>query len=124
MSTLKHARELAATVIAEAGITGHAYIPGRIAPPCAVVQAGDPYIEQADTFAEHVLRLEVVLVLRTGDNERTATVIDEYLTTALDALDEAGFIVENVGQPTPITWNGTDYPGVILTVIHDLTLNP
>lgn len=123
MSTLKTTRDLAAQVIKDAGLYSHAYVPGRISPPCAVIQAGDPYIEQGETFIEHLIRLEVVIVLRTGDNHRTATSIDEYLETALDALDEAGFLVQNVSQPTPITWNGTDYPGVIVTVTHDFTLN-
>ncbi|SJM66835.1 hypothetical protein [Agrococcus casei] len=123
MSSLKTIRELAETTLKDAGLNAYAYVPGRIAPPCAVIQAGDPYIEQAETFIEHVIRLEIVIVLRAGDNRRTATDLDEYLETHIDALDEAGFLVQNVTQPTPITWNSTDYPGVIVTVTHDFTLN-
>lgn len=120
--TLQAIREAAAAVVTDAGLQCHAYLPGRVAPPCAVVQPGEPYVEAGDTFDFHLLRLEIVVMLRTGDNALTASSIDEQVQTLLEALDDAGFIVQNVSQPTPITWNSTDYPGVILTVTHDFTL--
>lgn len=99
MSRLLELRQEIAGAIAPLNLTVYPHIPGRMDLPGAFVAAGNPYIEQGQTFAERLVRFEVVIASQTGDNLSETEALDDLIESAQALLDAAGWTVEEVSQP-------------------------
>lgn len=110
-------------VDALAGIDLNTYthIPGRMALPGAFVMAGAPYVEQGQTFGERIVRFEVVLAVQTGDNAAETSALDELIETAQAALENAGWLVEQISQPYGMDFNNAEGLVVSITVTTPVT---
>lgn len=99
MSRLLELRQEIATAIAPLDLSIYTHIPGRMDLPGAFIAAGNPYIEQGQTFGERLVRFEVVIASQTGDNLSETTALDELIERAQALLDAAGWTVEEISQP-------------------------
>lgn len=102
MGYLSTEREAIASAVGEAlGIQSHAYLPGRIVPPCALVLAGSPYIDRqdSDAFGHGTAHWEVWLIAAKGSNDVETAELDGQIETATEALTSEGFAVDQVAEP-------------------------
>ena len=117
---LKSVREEARVLLAAAGVTVYEYIPARISPPAAVMEPGNPYIEQGQTFSEFNVRLSVVLVAGQSSNEKATDDLDQLICSAMDALDT--FDIESVEQPATYDFNGAQLLGARVNLVTNKDL--
>jgi hypothetical protein len=96
--TLKDERTKVVQALTAAGIRAYNHIPERITPPVATVSAGNPYVEDGDTFGEYLVRLHVRVVAEKKTNEVMTDNVDDLIAAAIEALDgwsiEGAFIYE------------------------------
>ncbi|MBX3309708.1 MAG: hypothetical protein KF739_04645 [Cryobacterium sp.] len=85
----------------------YTHVPGRPALPCAWVQAGSPYITAGQTVDERIVRFNVILAAQVGDNLTETTALDELIESGMAALENNGWVVEEVFQPFSAEFNGT-----------------
>jgi hypothetical protein len=101
----------------------YTHIPGRLALPGAFVMSGSPYIEQGQTFGERLVRFDVVVCVQTGDNSAETSALDELIEGALNALETAGWMVEQISQPYGMDFNNTEGLVTTITVTAPVTFN-
>lgn len=119
-NTLKGVRQEIAVQLAGAGVSVHEWIPARVTTPAAIVEPGSPYMEQGQTFAEFLVRMNVVLLAAAASNEVATTELDALICTAIDALDT--FEIESVDTPNGFDINGAQYLGARLTLVTNKDL--
>lgn len=117
--TLKDLRSDVATALEAAGITASPIIPERVAPPLAIISAGDPYLEEEGTFNQFLVRLEVTLVAKTATNAVATDALDDLIQGAITAL--GGWTV-SVGQPFMLSVNNATYLASKFTITTTTTL--
>lgn len=93
-------------VNAVTGITTYTHVPGRANVPCAFVLAGSPYIEGGETFAESLVRFELVLLTQPSLNGPQTDDLDLLILKSSAELAAAGWRVESVSQPRIEEING------------------
>lgn len=96
------------------------YVPEVIDPPCVVIEPGDPYLTYdgvqnfgRDTF---VAALSVYVLVPADDNEAMARALDSGLLAAINAIEEAGWVLTRVGRPDTFTTAEWQAYGVQITV--------
>ena len=99
MSRLLELRQDIAGALASLDLNVYTHIPARMALPGAFLAAGNPYIEQGQTFGERLVRFEVAIASQTGDNLSETEALDRLIESAQALLDAAGWTVEEVSQP-------------------------
>lgn len=106
-----------------ADITVYDHLPGRAIPPCALVIAGDPWVERrdGDPFGSATTTYEVWLVARTADNEVAVADLEEMAEAAADMLTAGKFTVEQIAQPFGAQLNAVQYLATTLTVTSDVS---
>lgn len=107
MSDLVDLRKTIRDELSAAGIEAHTPMPGRLNPPTAMVQPGDPYVAPGDTYGSLEIRHEVWLFVRPGDNSRQADELDELIETALTVLISHG--TTQVSKPFVYEANNASY---------------
>ncbi|QRY40850.1 hypothetical protein JVX92_00715 [Microbacterium hominis] len=122
MSLLEH-RESICDALAPLDLNTYTHIPGRMDLPGAFVAAGSPYIEQGQTFGERLVRFQIALAVQTGDNLSETEALDRLIENAQAALDEAGWVVEEVQQPYMQDFNNAPALITIITVSAFETFN-
>ena len=121
--TLLQMRQELADAMATLQLTTYTHIPGRLDLPGAFVAAGNPYIEQGQTFGERLVRFQVVVATQTGDNASETTALDELIEGAQAALEAAGWLVEQVDQPFVQDFNNAQALVTVITVSAYETFN-
>jgi hypothetical protein len=109
---LTEEREALAQLAGETlSITAHAFLPGRIVPPCAVVVPASPYItrQTGDPFGQATAQFELWLVCNQGENEVATEQLDEWIAELCPALHDARFAVETVNEPFMYQVQGGNY---------------
>jgi len=84
---ITEAREHLAQALATLGVPVHAYSPGTVSPPAAVIVPGDPYfttLTLAGTSAS--IGLEVELITSTAASAAGAATLDGLITAAAELL--------------------------------------
>ena len=110
MNTLKDVRDEISVQLGTAGVSCYGYVPERVNTPAAIVEAGNPYMEQGETFTDFVVRMNVVLLVGTKTNENATNELDQLICTAVDVLET--FDIESVNTPEAFDVNGVQYMGV------------
>lgn len=123
MSTLGDAREALGLVVKNAtGLKTYDGLQARTNVPCAIVMPGSPYVVDGDVFGTFRASYTVDLVMGTAANSVTQTGLDAQLETALIALVNAGYSVDNIGQPYAMELNNATYLAATLTVNANISL--
>tara|TARA_R110000782_G_scaffold104983_1_gene192861 strand:- start:609 stop:866 length:258 start_codon:yes stop_codon:yes gene_type:complete len=78
---------------------------------------GATYVEEGDTFGSFTARYTVDLVMGTASNSVTAAGLDDQIETALIALVNAGYSVEQVSQPYAMEANNASYLAATIQVL-------
>jgi len=115
MNTLRSVRDEVALQLAAAGVTVHEFIPSRVNPPAAVLEAGSPYMTQGQSFSDFVVRINVVLLAGNATNEIATDELDQLICAAIDNLET--FDIESVEQPEALEINGAQYLGVRIRLL-------
>lgn len=118
MSDFSARRDALATALRQAGIPAFATKPDKFSPPAAFVGPGDPYItREGANFGGEVLHHEVVVVTRSGVNDKRADDLDQLITKALDALYALDdFDTGEVGRPGQINVSGQSHLAAAISV--------
>lgn len=96
---IAEARQYLADVIEPLGIPVHAYPPGSVSPPCAIVVPDDPYyLLRTLNGATGSVGLEVRLI--TAATDGGIRHLDALLEETIDLLTAARVRVEPIGAPT------------------------
>jgi hypothetical protein len=119
-NTLAACRNELRLLLGAAGVEVHAHIPERVVPPVALLEPGSPYMEQGDTFCDFIVRMNVVLLVRNGDNDVATAELDALICLAVDAVDT--WDVQQVEQPAAFDMNGATYLGARVTLRSDREL--
>lgn len=118
MNTLATLREDLSTVLETAGVRTHGFLPERIVPPLALLAAGSPYLEEGDTYGSYKVRFTIVLVASQATNEVATKELDDAVTAAVVALDNARWAVERVDQPTMMASGNAHYLSTTIDVLR------
>lgn len=111
-NTLQQARDELALLLSAAGASVFTYLPESVAPPVAVIEPGQPYMTQGDTFTSFTVRLNVILLATPASNEMATAELDQAICEVVDAVDT--FYVADIDQPSTFTSGGIDYLGTRL----------
>jgi len=98
----------------------YTHIPQRPNPPCFVVSAGSPYLEEGETFCEFRCRFDILILSGHAQNENETDNLDELICSAVDALET--WDIEGVEQPSQYEINGAYFLGTKITLSQDKTL--
>jgi len=99
MGKLLDLRKELADAVSTLDLTTYTHIPGAMSLPGAFVMAGNPYMEQGQTFGETLIRFELAIATQTGDNLSETEALDSLIESAIELLDSAGWDIEQVSQP-------------------------
>lgn len=121
MNTLAAQRADLQTALAAGGLTVLDHLPERIVPPVAIIAAGSPYLETGESFGSWRVRFTVVLVCSQGTNETATKQLDDSVTAAAVALDNAGWGIERVDQPTMLGHANTHFLSTTVDVTVTVT---
>lgn len=121
MSVLSDLRTELADALASLTINVYTHLPGRAALPSAIVLAGSPYVEPAESFGSHIVRLELWVSTAKGDNSAEADAVDEMTDAAVVALLKDGWTVESVSQPFSFEINNGAALTTAITVTSTVT---
>jgi hypothetical protein len=118
MSTLSEAREDVATRMAGLSVPVSASVPENVAPPCAFVVSGEPYVEgnfAGMMFGESKLNLAVILTVDPRGNDLAADALDDLIVETVAFIeDEPDLFFDSVEQPAAVTLNGQRYLGCLV----------
>lgn len=105
--TLQLVRKEVRDQLKAGGLESVGFLPKRFDPPVVLVGAGDPYlseiaeptfVETAQQFnAKATVRLELRVIIGTGDDEHMQDKLDEYVCRTLALV--ANWQIESVSQP-------------------------
>ncbi len=123
MSVLGDIRQELATVLSSLDLNTYPYLPPKAALPSAVILAGSPYVESGQTMGSRTVRLEVWISVQKGSNQSETDQGDLLVEAAVDLLEEDGWLVEYVGQPTDWDVNNGSALTIPLIVTSDVTLS-
>lgn len=116
MNTLTQVRDELATLLTKQGLSAKSYLPERPDPPVAVVSPGSPYLESGGSFGSFTAKFTVLLLVRTGTNEKSTEALDAMLARAVIAVSGSELKLAAVDQPALIKVNNADYLGVTMDV--------
>lgn len=123
MSTLQTAREQVAALTSEAtGVDAHAFMPGRLVPPAAVVLPGSPYLDHGTTFGRFTMGLEVVVVAPGKVNETASNTLDGLIADTVVALVNGGISVSEVSEPWSLSVSNAEYLAATITTSQPIEL--
>ena len=88
--SLRETRHQVATDISESGVPAFAVVPGKLVPPCVVVEPSNPYVEEDSTFSKTAFKANLDVFVLTPN----ATV--QKMTDDLDDLIEA--VINQLGE--------------------------
>lgn len=111
-NTLRSARDELALLLSAAGVSVFTYLPERVTPPVAVIEPGQPYMVQGDTFDSFTVRLNVILLAAPASNERATEELDQAICDVIDAVDT--FYADTIDQPSAFSSGGAEYLGTRL----------
>jgi len=111
-----------ATVLKDAGLTAFPYLPERITPPLAVVQAGSPFLSQGGSFGEFKSRWDITLVTPTGANDVSTEKLYDLLEDSIVALVNSKYSVEEVSKPYALAANNATYVAVDLKIYNNVRI--
>ena len=111
-NTLLQARQELALLLSAAGVSVFSYLPEKVVPPVAVIEPGQPYMQQGDTFTAFTVRLNVILLAAPASNETATAELDQAICEVVDAVES--FFVGDIDQPSTFTSGGIDYLGTRL----------
>ena len=117
-------RELADEIAGQpAELTVYDHVPARVQLPAAFIMAGQPYVEQGQTFGSSTVRFGVVLLTQPSLNADETDQLDERIESVQRRLLTAGYTVERVERPEIQHLNGADLQATVLSVACDATFN-
>jgi len=111
-----------ATVLKDAGIPVFPYMPERITPPVAVVQAGSPFIEPGGSFGEFKSHWEITLVAPKGANDVSTEKLYALLEDSIVALVESKYSLEQASKPYALEANNAVYVAVDLKINNNVRI--
>lgn len=117
VNPLKDLRAEIANCLSEAGIRTVDYAATRITPPLAVVQPEQNYITQevGTTFGQYTITIEVLILGPNATAKVAADTMDDFLWSAVNALDEE-FDIVSVTAPGEARLEGATYFGSVITI--------
>ena len=113
ISSLTETIRALALSLRDSGYSVKGFIPSSVAPPMIVIQAGDPYVEESDTFdrSQMKINLEIYLLVRNGSNEKVTNDVNLMLEKVLPHFGDWNVAVS---QPGTYTINDTNYQGLLI----------
>jgi len=123
MSVLGELRaELADEIAGQpAELTVYDHVPARVQLPAAFVMAGQPYVEQGQTFGSSIVRFAVVLLTSPSLSADETDQLDERIEAVQRRLLDAGWTVERVDRPEIQDLNGAEILATVLNVATGAT---
>jgi hypothetical protein len=123
MSGIADARAALAAQLTEAtDKVAFAYMPGRLNPPCWVVDAGSPYLDSGNTFGSLLVRFDAVYFAKpSAANSLVTAEVDDVFEAAATGLFGGDWEVETV-TVVDETANGATYLGGVFTVTKTINL--
>jgi hypothetical protein len=115
---LKQLRTELAEALTPLDVNVYAYLPGKAPFPAAIILAGNPYIESGQGFGERLIRFEVWISTQKGSNDAETEQGDALIQQAIALVEEDGWVVEYVGQPTDWSINNGEaytFPLIVTT---------
>ena len=105
-----------------AGFRTFTTVPDKVAPPCAFVSPGEPYITRENAaFGGEIVRHQVVIVAASGVNDVRAESLDALLLKALDALHgDDRWDVGDVDRPGQITLGGQQFLATSIELVQEI----
>ncbi|MFC9846650.1 hypothetical protein ACFWFF_37585 [Streptomyces sp. NPDC060223] len=122
MPALTDLRAEVVEVLQAADINAVANVPDRLSPPLAIVTPGVPYVGTINQFGKYQVNIQVLLVTGTGTNLAITEALDTAIETAVVALDEAEYDLQQVGEPTGFDINGATYLGALIAITTSVSL--
>lgn len=106
-----------------AGFEAYAFLPARIVPPVAVVQAASPFINtDGVSFGQVNTRWQISLIGPLKDNEQSTDTIYQMTEDALVELIDSKYSVDTVGAPYALQANNATYVAVDINLRKRVTL--
>lgn len=96
------------------------YSPEKIVAPAIALTYGSPLLEDGTTFADYQIRFVLTLIPDVGTNEAVTDALDKFIETSVTRLLDAGYGIEQVGQPYMLDANNARYFAVDLSVLTDV----
>lgn len=123
MSVLEAARVTVSDLVS-ATVPCSPYYPEQINTPMALVQAADPYLEQADhnTFGSLDIRLEIRIIAPPGGNKAQTDYLDQALTDVIVDLVNADWAIADVSQPYNLLHGARSFTAVSITCSNQIRL--
>lgn len=88
------------------------YNPERVTAPAIAVSYGNPLLSDGLVFGEWTVRHSVTLIPLRGSNEAATDALDALIEKTVEVLAEAGYGIEQVGQPYMLSANNANYLAV------------
>jgi hypothetical protein len=124
MTTLAQLRSDLAAVIGTEEVPAFPRLPGRLSPPCLVIEAGSPYLtDDAEglVFGEHRVTFQVTAVVRYGAPESQGEALDALICHVLEAVAATdSWFVRAVEQPYALTGEA-DQASLLATTVQITT---
>ena len=111
-----------AQALKDAGLTAFPFLPNRITPPIAVVQAGSPFMEPGGSFGEFKTRWEIILVAPTGVNAVATEKLYALLEDAIVSLVDSKYSVEEVSKPYALEVSNATYVAVNIKIYNNVRI--
>ncbi len=121
MNTLAAARSEIKTVLDTAGYTVKTYIPERVAPPLIILEPGDPYMTEGNTFTSFTVRFNLLLLAGPWTNAKASDDLDQMVMDVVDALDM--YFIDKVEQPQMFEANNVSYLGTRINISDQKEIN-
>lgn len=104
MADLFESKQQLAAALAETGYRTFGYVPDKVEPPILIVQAGEEYVREGDTFdrARFDCKLDLYLLVAPRANERTTKDLDVMIGRTLTHLP-VEWVVEGADRPDYLT---------------------
>ena len=84
------------------------FVPAKIVPPLVIIGTGDPYLEEAGTFADEVIvYLELFCVVGTSTNSAATAALNDMIQTVL--FNVGDWDIVRVSAPYVATANDAYY---------------
>lgn len=123
MSEITDTRKaLAETMTTAVGFNVDHFLPGRASVPFGFVIPGGPWLTAGLTFGSLTIHLEVGLCFQGVNNQTGTEDMDSKVETAVVALINAGWSVDEVSEPYELSMNNAAYLTVQLKVNRAIQL--
>ena len=114
MNTLAQARQEIKLVLDRAGYSVSTFVPARPTPPLVVLEPGEPYMEEGETFSSFNVRFQLICLAAVATNEKATEALDQMIMDIVDELET--YFIDSVERPGSFEANGVSYLGTTIQI--------